>query len=43
MCFPMNYAKFLRTPFLRTPAVAASENEHDKTKLLHTTYQLNNL
>ena len=22
--FPMNFAKFLRTPFLRTPPVAAS-------------------
>ena len=26
MCFPMNFAKFLRTPFFyRTPPVAASE------------------
>ena len=23
-CFPVNFAKFLRTPFYRTPLVAAS-------------------
>ena len=33
-CFPVHFAEFLRTPFLRTITVAASEDEHDKTKLL---------
>ena len=34
--FSVNFAEFLRTPFLKTSLVAASE-----TKLLHMTSQLN--
>ena len=33
-CFLVNFAEFLRTPFLRTTTMAASEDEHDETKLL---------
>ena len=33
----MNFAKFLRTP-----PVAASEDEDDETKVLHITSRLNN-
>ena len=40
-CFHVNFEEFLRTPFLRTITVAASEDEHDETKLLHMTSQLN--
>ena len=29
--FSVNFPKFLRTPFLRTSLVAASEDEHDQT------------
>ena len=38
--FPVNFAGFLRTPFLRTSPVAASEYEHDETKLLYITSRL---
>ena len=41
ICFPVNFAEFLRISFLRTPPVAASEDEHDETKLLHITSRLN--
>ena len=40
-CFRVNFAKFLRTLFLRTLTVAASEDEQDETKLLHMTFRLN--
>ena len=33
--FSLNFAKFLRTPFLRTSPVVASEDEHGETKLLY--------
>ena len=33
-CFPVNFVKCLRIHFLRTSPVTASEDEHDKTKLL---------
>ena len=39
--FSVNFAKFLRTPLLRTSPVTASEDEYDETKLLHMTYRLN--
>ena len=29
-CFPVNFAKFLRTPFYRTPLVDASEDIQTK-------------
>ena len=29
-CFPLNFAKFLRTPCFRAPPVAASDNSHTK-------------
>ena len=32
-CFPVNFAEFLKTSSLRTITVAASEDEHDETKL----------
>ena len=35
-CSPVNVAKFLRTPFLRTPPVAASKNQRDVRLLLVT-------
>ena len=41
-CFPVNFVKFLRTPFLRTPLVADSEDEHNETKQLDMASQLNN-
>ena len=31
-CFPVNLVKFLRTPFLRTPPVAASEGSQVNQK-----------
>ena len=34
MCFPVNFTEFLTTPSIRTITVAASEDKHDKTKLL---------
>ena len=40
-CFPVNFAEVLRATFLRTPPVAASEDEHDETKLPHITSRLN--
>ena len=42
--FPCEFWKSLRTRFLRTIrcSVAASEDDHDETKLLHITSQLNN-
>ena len=30
MCFPVSFAEFLRTPFLRTITVAASEDDTTK-------------
>ena len=39
--FSVNFAGFLRTPFFKNILVAASEDEHDETKLLHMTSQLN--
>ena len=33
--FSVDFAEFLRTPFLRASLVAASEDEHNETKLLH--------
>ena len=33
----VNFVEFLRAPFLRTSPVAASEDEHDESKLLHMT------
>ena len=30
--FSVNFAEFLRTPFLKTSPVASTENEHNKTK-----------
>ena len=38
--FSVDFAEFLRTLFLRTSSVAASEDEHEETKLLHMTSQL---
>ena len=40
-CFTVNFTKFLRTLFLRTLTVAASEDENDDTKVLHMTSRLN--
>ena len=31
-CFPVNSSEFLRTSFVRTITVAASEDKHDETK-----------
>ena len=39
--FSVDFAKFLRTTFLRISSLAASEDEHDKTKLLHMKSRLN--
>ena len=39
--FSVNFAELLRAPFLITSLMAASEDEHDETKLLHMTSQLN--
>ena len=39
-CFPVNFADSAEQLFLRTPLVAASEDEHDETKLLHMTSRL---
>ena len=38
-CFPVNFAEFWKTIFLRTTPVAVSEDEHDETNLLHITSQ----
>ena len=39
--FPVNFAGFLGTPFLRTSPVAASEDGYDETKLLHIMLRFN--
>ena len=39
--FKRRFVEFLRTPFLKTSPVAASEDEHDETtQLLHMTSRL---
>ena len=39
--FSVDFAKFLRAPVLRISSLAASEDEHDKTRLLHMKSRLN--